>query len=72
MTQWVSEEERHCCGNKQFTDLWTMLAVGRVLTLTRTKYGPQAHVHWYCATGGIPVDLHTLAVSIVSKKEEII
>ena len=45
-----------------------MLAVGRVLTLTRTKYGPQAHVHWYCATGGIPVDLHTLAVSIVSKK----
>ena len=26
----------------------TMLAAGRVLTLTRTKYGPCAYVHWYC------------------------
>ena len=26
----------------------TILAIGRVLTLTRTKYRPRAYVHCYC------------------------
>ena len=38
--------------------IMTMLAVGRMLILTRTKYGSRAYyVHWYCGYRWIPVDL---------------